>query len=332
MKTLKKILIGLIVIGAVFTLLMMVIAPNQAKIERTTTINAALPVVFNQVNNVKNWQKWSPWYEKDTTAKYTFSENPEGTGAWFSWEGNKDVGSGKLTHTSVEGMARIEDEMDFGEMGKANASFTFEEAEGGTKVTWGFLGDKVGVNPLGRLFNLLMDGLLGPDYEKGLAKLKTVCEAMPPLPNLDAKIENFTGKPSISIRQTTTQENMSEDFANMMSSLQGYLTAQGNEADGPFWAVWYTWGETIDVECGISVKGKVEGNGTIKATNSPSGKALSVVHKGPYEGLEAVHNAINEYILAMGYVVNGPPFEIYLNDPKAVQPEDIMTSVNYPIE
>jgi hypothetical protein len=74
--------------------------------------------------------------------------------------------------------------IDFGAQGTALASLVLEPAGAGSKVTWGFDSD-LGFNPIARYFGMMMDGMIGPDYEKGLARLKTVAETPPPAPVAD---------------------------------------------------------------------------------------------------------------------------------------------------
>ena len=69
-------------------------------------------------------------------------------------------------------------ELDFGAQGKSKSAIEFEPAAGGTKVTW-TLDMDLGAGPVGRYFGLFLDGMIGPDYERGLGRLKTLAEAKP---------------------------------------------------------------------------------------------------------------------------------------------------------
>ena len=94
---------------------------------------------------------------------------------------NPGVGSGSQTITRLEPGRTVETALDFGVQGTANASIDLEPAGAGTKVTWGFTTD-LGFNPIYRYFGLMFDSWIGGDYEKGLAKLKTVVESAPATP------------------------------------------------------------------------------------------------------------------------------------------------------
>ena len=93
-----------------------------------------------------------------------------------SWTSEKS-GEGTQTITASERPSRIETQLDFGEMGQPTADWTFESSGAGTKVTWGLTGEATGA--LGGYFASMIDGMLGPDYEDGLRRLKGVVESAP---------------------------------------------------------------------------------------------------------------------------------------------------------
>jgi hypothetical protein len=95
------------------------------------------------------------------------------------WVGNSKVGTG--TDTILESVAdrHVGLELDFGPQGKAKSSIELVPAGGGTTVTWTFDMD-AGAGPIGRYFGLFMDRLIGPDYARGLGRLKALAESAPP--------------------------------------------------------------------------------------------------------------------------------------------------------
>lgn len=95
---LKKILIALAVIVIVFVAVV-AMQPSAFRISRTTTIAAPAAAVFAQVNDFHNWEAWSPWAKLDPAMKQTYEGAPAGTGAIYTWTGNKEVGEGRMTLT-----------------------------------------------------------------------------------------------------------------------------------------------------------------------------------------------------------------------------------------
>ena len=144
------------------------------RVERSIEIDAAPEEVFEQVNSLRNWNAWSPWIARDPTIENTYSGPDSGVGASVSWTSEKS-GAGSQTITVSERPSRIETQLDFGEMGQPKADWKFEPSGAGTRVTWGLTGTAAGA--LGGYFAAMMDGMLGPDYEEGLARLKQVVES-----------------------------------------------------------------------------------------------------------------------------------------------------------
>jgi len=144
------------------------------RVVRSIEVDAPPEVVFDQVNSLEKWNAWSPWIARDPTIENTYSGPNEGVGASVSWT-SEDSGSGSQTITLSERPSRIETQLDFGQMGRPKADWTFEPTDSGTKVTWGMTGTANGA--LGGYFASMMDGMLGPEYEDGLERLKVVVES-----------------------------------------------------------------------------------------------------------------------------------------------------------
>jgi uncharacterized protein YndB with AHSA1/START domain len=172
----KKIAIGL---GVIVVLLLIVglLLPSKIHVERSITISAPQASVFAALNSLREFNKWSPWAKYDPTMTYSFSGPETGVGARMEWQ-SKEMGNGTQEIIAVENDRRITVALDFGEMGQATAYYALQPLASGTQVTWGFDED-VGMNLLGRYFGPFMDGMIGKDYEEGLASLKTLLEIPP---------------------------------------------------------------------------------------------------------------------------------------------------------
>jgi carbon monoxide dehydrogenase subunit G len=149
---------------------------KEFRVERSIEIDAAPEVVFDEVNSLKKWNAWSPWLARDPSIQNTYAGPDSGVGATVTWT-SENSGDGTQTITKSERPTRIETALDFGEMGQPNSDWTFEPSGSGTKVIWGLSGEATG--PLGGYFAAMMDGMLGPDYEDGLQRLKQVIESAP---------------------------------------------------------------------------------------------------------------------------------------------------------
>jgi len=174
MKILKTLLLSVAgLIGAL--LLIAIFLPSDYRVERSIEISRPVPVVFDQVADFNHWPAWNPWTAMEPTARTVVSGAPRMVGSSWAWEGEK-LGRGSLTIREIIPNQAIRSTLRFLEPQQMEArdSWTFLPANNGTRVIWANEG-KLSY-PMERYLGLFMDGMLGSDYEKGLAKLKQVAE------------------------------------------------------------------------------------------------------------------------------------------------------------
>jgi uncharacterized protein YndB with AHSA1/START domain len=174
---LKKILIAIAVIVVVFVVVV-AIQLSEFRIARSATINAPPSAVFAQVNDFHNWEAWSPWAKLDPAAKATFGGPRAGKGAIFRWAGNEEVGEGSMTITESRPSDLIRIKLEFLKPFEATntAEFTFKPEDNHTTVTWSMEGQNNFTAKAVCLF-MNMDQMVGGQFEKGLASMKSVAEA-----------------------------------------------------------------------------------------------------------------------------------------------------------
>jgi uncharacterized protein YndB with AHSA1/START domain len=175
----RKLLIGVVVVVVILAAVGLLL-PGQVHVERSVVINAAPAAVFPHVSDLRAFNQWSPWAQRDPNTQYTFSGPPAGVGAKMAWKSeNPNVGEGSQEITAVEPDKHVSVALDFGAMGSATASYDLQAEGAGTQVVWAF-DETLGLNPIARYFGLMMDGWIGPDYEAGLANLKSLVETSTP--------------------------------------------------------------------------------------------------------------------------------------------------------
>ena len=174
---LKKVAIAF---GIVVVVLVVVIAtrPDAFRVERSGVIAAPPGVVFPMVNDFHKWAAWSPWEKLDPNLKRTYTGQAEGPGAKYAWVGNSQVGEGRMTIVDSKAPASISIKLEFLKPFESTSDtlFSFAEDGTGTRVTWTMSGKH---NLISKAFSLFMDmdKMVGPDFEKGLATMKTLAEA-----------------------------------------------------------------------------------------------------------------------------------------------------------
>lgn len=150
--------------------------PDEVYIERSININASPATIYDELIGFENFSERSAWYDKDPNAEYTISGPAKGIGAKMSWKSEKpDVGSGSITVEAVDKDKMVLYRMNFGFPGEQFARFILTPQENGTKVTWTYEEKPESFVKAMYVF-VDMESMLGPDYEKGLKKLKNFIE------------------------------------------------------------------------------------------------------------------------------------------------------------
>jgi Polyketide cyclase / dehydrase and lipid transport len=176
---LTKILIALAVIIVVFVVIV-ALQPKEYRVARSATISAPPPAVFAQVNDFHKWEAWNPWGKIDPAMKHAYAGAPAGAGAIYTWAGNNEVGEGRMTITESRPSALIRINLEFFKpfAGNSIAVFTFKPEAEQTVATWSMTGTN---NFMAKAIHLFMnmDKMIGGQFEKGLASMKSVVESAP---------------------------------------------------------------------------------------------------------------------------------------------------------
>lgn len=174
MKILKTILAAIAIIVLALWLGSYALA-EKWHFEKSISVNATPDKIYQLTTELKNWEKWSPWYGLDPNTKWKFSDSTFGVGAWYSWSSEEsNVGKGKLTLTEAIENQSNKYILEFEGMDASTAGFILvPEGDNITKVTWTLDGENKG---MAKWFGLLMGVFVGNDYEKGLENIKRICE------------------------------------------------------------------------------------------------------------------------------------------------------------
>ncbi|HEY1172438.1 MAG TPA: SRPBCC family protein [Verrucomicrobiae bacterium] len=178
-KKRSKLMIAMIAIVALIGILLIAASrqPDEYSVSRSATMAAPASAIFTHVNTIKKWEAWNPWGKLDPNMKLTYDGPSAGVGASYSWEGNNQVGSGKMTVTESKPDEAVRFRLDMYKpmAGTSDAAFTFKPEGDKTTVTWSMSGK---CNLMSKVMGLFMsmDKMIGDQFEKGLADLKTIVE------------------------------------------------------------------------------------------------------------------------------------------------------------
>lgn len=151
--------------------------PRNYNLERTIDIQADMETIYPDLVSLRRWPEWTAWNkEMDPAAEFKFGTPETGVGAEYTWSGPV-LGQGRLKLTKAEPGKGIEYTLEFenGSM-TSDGAITMEKVAGVVRVTWVDRGD-LGRSPVNRYFGLLLDSMVGPNFEKGLQTLKSRAEA-----------------------------------------------------------------------------------------------------------------------------------------------------------
>jgi uncharacterized protein YndB with AHSA1/START domain len=151
--------------------------PDRFRVERSITINAPPDRVFPLVNDFHNFGRWSPWEHLDPNMSRSMTGSPAGVGAIYEWSGNSKAGAGRMEILESTPTTHVKTKITFRKpIASENVSeYTFAPAGNATKVTWAMYGPSPFVSKMMQVF-VSMDDLIGNDFDKGLAAMKTDAE------------------------------------------------------------------------------------------------------------------------------------------------------------
>jgi len=173
----NTIIAGVLAIAVAIILILAATKPNTFSVRRATTVKAPPDKIFGLINDFHQWGTWSPYENKDPAMKRTYTGAERGKGAVYAWDGNKNVGSGRMEILDASEPSKIVIRLDFFTPFEAHntAEFTMLPQGDATNVTWLMHGPAPFMSKMMQVF-INMDNMIGKDFETGLANLKRLTE------------------------------------------------------------------------------------------------------------------------------------------------------------
>ena len=339
MKTAKVIIIILLII-IIGSCGYVAVQPNSYDIQRTRVIKAPAEILFNKVNDFKNWESWSPWAEKESDLQITYPEQTSGVGGSYSWVG--EDGPGSMKTLVVSPFDSISQEMQFDNFPPSNVYWKFDKVEEGTKVTWGMKADEVPF--LLKFFAVInggMDNMVGPDYERGLEKLDSLTlESMSKFEITIDGITEYGGGFYVYKTTSANAKNISQVMGQQFGEIMQFMASNKIRSIGMPFTIYHTdmsqQGNNVIMSQAMPIATKI--NTPIKSNilcdYIPKTKVLKTTLKGNYTNLSKAWTESMKYLAENNLEQSDiKPFEIYTNDPGSFpNPADWITEIYIPIK
>jgi Polyketide cyclase / dehydrase and lipid transport len=169
------IIVVLVLVAAVLAIAMT--KADSFRVQRKTSIKAPPNRIFPLIDDFHNWSSWSPWEKLDPAMTRSHSGAGRGKGAVYEWDGNSNVGKGRMEIIDAATLAKVTIKLDFLRPfeGHNIAEFTLEPHGDSTTLTWAMDGPARFISKVMQVF-ISMDKMIGKDFKSGLANLKTIAE------------------------------------------------------------------------------------------------------------------------------------------------------------
>lgn len=290
--------------------------PDRFEVERSIEINANPYLIFEQVNDFSNWDKWEPWSRNDSTVVNVNGDITAGVGAYREWTSEKS-GNGNMSITNSVPLQQIDFELNISDFSTFLGHFTFEAGESGVKVTWMDEGDLPFImRGMGPVF----DAMMGSDFEAGLANLKEYCENIPNRTG-DISLVAWEAQPYIYILDSCSAANISATLGSLFGEIYQSLARKGVMPISQPFARYISFPnqagdeDKVVIKAGAFMEAAIETDGRIQLAYSNTGNTLQASHFGPYESVSITHDAMHAYCNENNLKTNGSAYEMYITDP-----------------
>jgi effector-binding domain-containing protein/uncharacterized protein YndB with AHSA1/START domain len=334
MKALKYILF-LLLIAIIGTSIYIAVQPNSFEVKRERTIDAPAAVIFSNINDFKNWERWSPWMEKQPDAKIEYPEQTKGVGGSFSWK--DDQGTGRMNTLSTEPNSSITQNIQFDDYAPSNMDWSFEPtSDGKTKVTWQIKGENIPfMFKVYSTFSGGYDKMMGPDFERGLEKLDSLVVA-------DMKVYDITingatqhgGGFYIFNTASCKIDEFQSKMQDMLDKVNAFALENKITMAGPPFVNFIEWDEknnaTIFSCCIPTTSQVITTESDILTGQLEPFRAVKTTLKGNYTYLKEAWDKTMAYIPEHGLeqAEAGPMLEVYVTKPQNYpNPADWLTEI-----
>ena len=310
---------------------------GEYNISSKRNIAAPAEVIFNNINDYKNWNKWGPWHEIDSTIITSYPEATSGVGASYSWTGIK--GNGSMKTLSLIPNKELIQEIKFATGSLAEVYWNISETDTGNELVWGMRGK----NTFGeKLYWLTLGGIqknIKPMFDRGLQLLDTQL-----FNEMNKHSIEFIGEVDYGggyyLYQTTSCKinDMNIKMCELFGNITKYITDNSVEITGNTFTLTHKWDEenktTMFSAC-FPIKERIITTGDVLTAYLKPQKTFKSVLNGNYKFMKKAWNETFSELTKKGFIAkeNGEPFEVYkVSRQNTKNPAKWVTEIYIPIE
>ncbi len=320
--------------------------PNALSVARGIEIARPRAAVFAMINDLKIVKEWSPYYALDPDAEYSFSGEESGAGQNMRWVSDvRQVGAGRMTIVRSTENREVETILELTDRATLATLLQIAPRPGGSGVTWTVSAEcqQGWINVPCRYMNLIMRGMIEKDLDSGLARLKTLAEQLPDVDfeNLQTEFLNVEPQSYVYSPVTTSNQDQTQVDAALnlgLSQVEGFMTQYQLVKSGPQVRVTTGWDQAesqMSFRVGYPFAGPtpltVVG---VQIGQTPSGRALRVLHEGPRANMQTTYAKIYAYLQAHRIALreDGLPWEVVLSEGGEAAPAATRIEIFVPLQ
>lgn len=309
-------------------------------VSRKRAVKAPPEVIFNELNDYKNWKDWGPWFEQDSTLQVNYEPNTIGEGAAYSWTSEVE-GGGRMKTIKVMPHKKLEQEIffdtPFGEM-RSDVYWIIEQTDSGADLTWEIKGE---FPFLSRFMAQGMEEYMGPMQERGLELFDENIQKKLQVFSIEhGGVVDYSGGFYLYLTTSSKIDETSPKFQDMMLKLEKYAKSNGIRLTGSPFSLYHRY----DVENGttmfsvgypIAERVITEKGSEVLTAYKKRGKYFKTTLKGSYQ------NSAKAWVAAYDELGNlpefksfeaGEPFEVFVNNPRTTpNPAELITEIYLPV-
>lgn len=333
MKIFRRVLFIILCLALVIVAIGFIL-PRKIHVERRLLLNSSSKTIFEQVNTLKNWVKWSPWLLVDTSMQLIFSGPESGVGSTCKWmSSDLNVGNGSLLIISSVSPDSLQVVFDFAESGKSIGKFFFIKENQNTNVSFSLESD-LGMNPVSRWIGLFSDHMIGPDIENGLYNLDQLAQDNKTIYGYEITDYVVPARILITVRDTASPETISPKLGLMYKKISLFLKSRNLSPVGDPVAVFHEYtNRFFDIEAGLPVQSIIAVPEELNCSEKVAQRTVMIKYFGYYKLISSAYTALQTYINNNELKVSGPYWEEYIIDPTLESDSNKrQTNIYFPIE